>query len=432
MGWLATVPCATLIAATVSHIVALQAISVAAAAFGIWIFWTHAGRYISAVGIYSLAMAVFAGYAGWSNATRRPDHIRWIDVLAILLIYSTHVLTWLLFWRSSDQPFGEGQPRYIAPSVRKWGISVGVALMVVGAFLGGTFGSLGPLPQSAAFVGTLIAGTAVITERKQRQPNPLRVMAGAAFFAAYVAIMFNGGGRLVIAGLGITLAMATSGSFPDRRVKFALVASILPALFIFGSIRADGVYIRTVDEGLGSAVEPLAVFGDVILLERDGGVQPFHGSTFAVSLVAQVPGALWESKPAGFGTVLTEYFKPHQLQTGHSMAALSHGEWWWNFGWLGMILMIPATGVVLRWGDKLLARAYSKPSRTPRDLLHLAFAATLASGLLDYFWVGSFTYAARTVTRLLVTAGLVLVVTATHKRSSSTSDAVDAGSPLAP
>ena len=78
--------------------------------------------------------------------------------------------------------------------------------------------------------------------------------------------------------------------------------------------------------------------------------------------------------------------------------------------------MVPLTGLALRWLDGRLAHAYGAALRTRRSLVHLVMATTAAAGLLDLFWVGTFTYSARTVTSVLLLVGLLWVASPSGMR----------------
>jgi hypothetical protein len=401
--WLAVVLFSLHIAWLGDHPAALRLVSITSIVFGLWVFLNHGGPWITAAGIYSLGMAVFGGFAGASLAYSTPDAVRWLDLYASLLVLTTHLATWALFWRSSDTAFHSVRHHVdVRREVVRWGLSIGTCLLLFGAALSALGASAGPLPASTAYAGALLAAVSALARGNRRHIHGIiGVAVSGLLFAAYIGLLFTGFGRLVVAGLGTAIVMAGGRFILPRSAKQILLFAIVPALVVFGGIR-DTRY--DVVRGLGSVTQPLTVFGDVIDESRAGAISTTPGSTFIVAAVAQVPGAWWGSKPEGFGTVLTRHFQPELLRINHSMAALAHGEWWWNFGWTGMIMMVPVIGLALRWLDGRLAQAYKAPLTTRRSLLLLVMTATASAGLLDLFWVGLFTYSARTITTLMVLA----------------------------
>jgi hypothetical protein len=406
--WGALLAVAIWIATGTDRVLGLRAVSIASLVFGVWVFVTHGRRRITAVGVYSLGMAVFGGFAGLALSYSSPRPLRWVDVLAGMLVFGTQVATWAVFWRKSDGNFEsvQGRPAVGARTLR-WGVVSGMALLGLGATTTTFVGGAGPLPTSTAYVGALLAAASALARRGTAQRHRRRIVgliASGLMFGVYVSLLFTGFGRLVVAGLGLAMAVA-GGRFVFRRsAKMLVVVAALPALMIFGSIRGDDDVVS----GLGSVTEPLTVFADIIEATSYGEIDSTPGSTFAAAVVAQVPGALWSSKPDGFGRELTAQFKPDLLPANHSMAALTHGEWWWNFSWWGMVLMVPVTGVALRWLDRRLAYAYGAPLTNRRNLLALVMTSTATAGLLDLFWVGTFTYSARTITSVGIIAIMML------------------------
>ena len=71
--------------------------------------------------------------------------------------------------------------------------------------------------------------------------------------------------------------------------------------------------------------------------------------------MAQVPRAVWPSKPVGFGAALTAFLEPSETVHNLNLAALSSGEWYFDFGWPGLFLMVLVLGWLVRWLDLLFA-----------------------------------------------------------------------------
>lgn len=387
----------------------LRFVSVMMLTFGLWLFMRDGGQRITTIGVYSLGMAVFGGLAGlWRSYT--AAHIGTVDVTAAVLVFTTHVVTWVVFWNRRTVTRSLRVPTSVNREVTRWGVQVGTLLLVAGEAASRLGEVVGPLPKSLSFVGVVLASTSALANRAvgKRRRMLRGILASSGLFAAYMLLVFSGFGRLVVASLGLAIAIAGGRYVFRRSGKALVVVAILPALAIFGAVRTSTDNPTT---GLRSVFIPAETFGEVITEHQEGGVDLVWGDTFVAAAVAQVPAGLWSSKPPGFGTLLTAHFEPAQLSSGHSMAALIHGEWWWNFGPLGMVLMVPALGFGLRWLDTHLARAMRRALVTRRALLTLVTTAIAAAGTLDLFWVGLFTYSARTVTSVLVVAGILCLIT---------------------
>ena len=158
--------------------------------------------------------------------------------------------------------------------------------------------------------------------------------------------------------------------------------------------------------GLESIVSPLAQFANLISLEIDGLLSHSYGGTFFSSAVAMVPRQIWPDKPVGFGAVLGHLFRPELDGSGYSDAALFHGEWIFNFGFVGLVAMVPVVAYLVNWLDRAMISAQSVEVAERRDLLAIAVVTIMGASIVDLLWGGSFTYVERVAPRLL---GILLI-----------------------
>jgi hypothetical protein len=86
------------------------------------------------------------------------------------------------------------------------------------------------------------------------------------------------------------------------------------------------------------------------------------------------------------------------------------GEFFFNFGYVGILLMVPIVGMLLRWLDGRLSDSADASIDGPLAGLRYAVAVIAGSGLIDLMWMGAFSYTARTGVRLLVIAVLALFI----------------------
>ena len=149
-----------------------------------------------------------------------------------------------------------------------------------------------------------------------------------------------------------------------------------------------------------SNVSPLETFAR--LIDEYGQFTPGNGSTFLDAAVVFVPRSIWSNKPIGFGAELTGILEPEMSSSGHSMAALAYGEWFFNFGWMGLGLGIFVVGFLIKRLDLWVPAAFASVSSSKSGIRNVLVATIAISGLTDYFWVGTFTYAARVGLRLVI------------------------------
>jgi hypothetical protein len=390
------------------------ALATLAMLFGLWVFWCHGGRRITAVGIYNFSFALFVGFAGMYQVAVLPLGTSAGPLLtAVAWCYFLQVVTWQLFW-TREPTSNVAETCEASPAVARWTTTLGFSVLL-GAVLVSPEDS-GPelLANAAGFVGTLLVGVGLL-----RGPRRRRWMCGAivtsAALAVYVHFLFHGFGRIVLGSLGFGLLIALARHTPGRLSKAAVLLGAAPVLVVLAKARVDIVErvrpdVRTYENGLESVVSPLQSFASLLNYHHAGLLPNNWGHTFWAALVALVPRAIWPDKPIGFGAELVPFLNPALVGTGHSDAALFFGEWLYNFGLAGLVVMVPAVGLTVRGLDQLLVRAENRPLDTMGAVLQYAAALVTASGVIDLLWVGTFTYTARGGSRLLILAGLLVLL----------------------
>jgi hypothetical protein len=159
-------------------------LSLLSLALGLWIFWTHGGRRISAVGIWGFAFALFVGFAGMYALSTSRGGAGLVGALSAA--YFIQVCLWGLW---SYPPGEEAQRDWVAdPGVLKWGVLTGAAVLIVSSLLFGRVGAgADTFLEAAAFVSVVLVTAS--SSFKEVVASGL-VMAAAAFFvyAAFVAL----------------------------------------------------------------------------------------------------------------------------------------------------------------------------------------------------------------------------------------------------
>ncbi|MGW3602135.1 hypothetical protein [Micromonospora sp. NPDC005161] len=389
------------------------AMSFLATLFGAWVFWRDGGQRITAVGLYNLAFAFFVGFSGLYQTVKAWTLDPGVPLFtAVAICYFVQVVTWLLFWSG-------GVPRRLPPNAGQadgrtagWAVKCGVLLLVLAVAMATIAPDSMQVANPVGFVGVVLLAVGLLRGPVARHTFLWGVVLLIAF-AVYFTYLFNGFGRIVVGTLALALLVISAHRDQRPYTKLLILGGAAPALLFLAGLRATGSQGSpfTVDQdGFGSAISPLHAFAQLLRLDQVGLLPRGWGETFVNAAVGLVPRALWEGKPVGFGADLVTFLSPELVGTGHSAAALAHGEWLYNFGLLGLGLMVPVIGLAVRFIDWLLAWASSSPLTTPYAVGAYAGAIVTAVGLFDLLWVGSFTYVVRGGGRLLVLAAVVLVI----------------------
>jgi hypothetical protein len=383
-------------------------ISILSIALGVWLFWVHGGTRITAVGAWGFAFALFVGVAGWFTVVvvhQPPPNL----LQALVVAYFGQVAMYGLFWRWSAQP--AAAIRWpVDPLVARWGIGVG-SVLLLGSSLASLLGAREVvLVDETAFASAVLLAASLLLHRGSGL-GIFRLALTAGAFLAYALFVFSGFGRLTLGALGLAIGIVATKWFPGRTVKGAILLMSVPTLVILSQTRVAFTAQLNPDQGsitgFESATSPLITFAR--LLEMHAQTPLAWGSTFWASAVALVPHSIWPNKPPGFGAVLVPIFDPELVGTGHSEAALSHGEWLYNFGPIGLVLMVLVLGPIVRVIDRWLESTESGPVWDRPRLLSYVGAAIAAAGLVDLVWVGTFTWVARSGSRLLIIGLLALL-----------------------
>lgn len=388
-------------------------LSAAAVLFGLRVFWRHGGNTITATGIYNFSFALFVGFGGLYQVAYPSPGATVAELgLGVGWCYLLQVTTWLFFW-SDGESRDQARIPHTNPVATRWAVWFGVALLAMAvAVPRNDLGSdMLSVLDAVGFSGTVLVGVGLLLGPGGRH----WFLCGIAIlvaFGVYVIYLFDGFGRIVLASLGFALLIILARRAGGRLVKAAVLIGAAPTLFVLAKMR-----VRVVEQlrpgadenGLESIVGPVHQFARLLTYDDAGYFAYGWGHTFWSSLVALVPRRFWPEKPVGFGSQIVSVLTPDLVGTGHSDAALFFGEWLFNFGVAGLFLMVPMAGLLLRGLDRMLAWATRMPIVGRRDAVRYAGVVVAAAGVIDVVWIGTFSYMARTGSRLLVLL-LVLAV----------------------
>lgn len=396
----------------------LVALAALGLAHSIRAFWNIGGNSITASGVYMIASGVF-GYFPALYTHFGYDLYDVSNGFAILIVLSiSQVLMHHLIWHprhGQRKPVATEAPDYAATS---FGFGSGAFLLVAGVVVGRVF-ELGSTSVAGAVAFTGVLLVAVSIAQAGRRPGPMQILVVIAAFALYVETMFSGGGRLVLGGLAIALALVFSQRAHTRLVKLGTLVALPLGLLALAANRSTLIANTrgTAETGLESVISPYARLGQLIEMAQNGDVPLAFGKTILATLLIFVPRSVWPDKPVGFGAELGDLFRPDLIGTGFSEAALFTGEWVFNLGVAGMVIMVPFTAWAIGWADQWQHRSQARQVRTRHDLFVRASTVLISAGVLDLFWGGTFLFAARGGQRLVILL-VIYALFAWHSRLS--------------
>jgi len=338
-----------------------------------------------------------------------------------------------LFWVKSDRIYPRADLPRATQEVTTWLIVSGVVLSL-GAV---TAAHIRPVTylDSFMFVGVVLFCLGVIVAPRRERLSLWKIMFIGVAIALYVITFFQGGGRLNPSVLLGSIAVLACTRFPGRLAKVVVVVGTPVVTVILTAIRTTYHEAQFGPAGTGtgnpdSTVNPLETLAR--LLDPDANFAAGNGSTLWATFTIFVPRGLWPDKPIGFGAVLTRIFEPQLVAVDHSMAALAAGEWFFNWGWAGLVAMVLGVGWTVRWIDRTVGRLVAKEVDTRLLAIQLAMSAIIIAGLADFVWVGTFTYASRAGLRVSILLIIIVFLAARAPRKSLRSMTVARNSPTTP
>ncbi len=215
-------------------------------------------------------------------------------------------------------------------------------------------------PLFALCMVALLLATFLLAWRVIRAPRPRKrefvsLSALLLFDAVFYGVLFGVRKYLLFLFFGITtMWLLRRGARTLPKVRAAvLLAGILVFFSVWGAVRhkpvtamlglTEGIRYSQTGRGLHmgyvTAIEgPFS--GACKVMEVFPAYEPFRrGRTLAIALLGFIPRAVWPDKPIGIGKEVTRYYEGpfYDPRGGLSVAPTVLGEFWVNFGWLGVI-----------------------------------------------------------------------------------------------
>jgi hypothetical protein len=377
-------------------------------------FLAHGGRRISAPGIYMLGTGLFGFFSGLYLVTDPIFGDLPYLLAAVNILYFGQILVYYLSWKPTDR-IAPPISRDVDPRTVAWGRWVGFILMA-GSIGLSILGNYDPMVDAAAFTGIILFAVAAFRD-PSRKARYAYIVTGLGV-VGYSTYVFNGFGRLTLGALGVAVVATFAHRWRGSLMKVSLVAALGPGLMYLAQNRVDFSASRnpsSTETGMESVVGPLGRFAQLLGMDALGDIFYMWGSSFVTSAFVLVPRQLWPGKPIGFGAELAMLFRPDLDGYGHSELALFAGEWLFNFGLAGVLAGIPIVGWAVNWLDRKWIAINGAPMTDRRELLAAVALTIVGAGLLDLAWGGTFTFAARAGTRLVIVLA-VFVLLAWRKR----------------
>jgi hypothetical protein len=251
-------------------------------------------------------------------------------------------------------------------------------------------------------VVTFLLAWRVIGASRRRRSDWILLGAVLLFDAVFFGIYFGARKYLLFLFFGILtiwLLRRGLGQLPKARASAVLLLLIV-YFSVWGSIRSKPVsvmmgmssdYRPAADLGMhfGMVTGLVAPFGGACkVMEIFPETEPFkHGSTLLVVLFMPIPRAIWPGKPIGIGREITYYYSGpfYEYSGGWSVAPTILGEYWINFGWIGVMVGGFLLGLLFRVMTRYAVTGMKDglQLRAARVLIPATFVASLGEVRAD-------------------------------------------------
>lgn len=408
----------------------LQALSILPLAFGIRVFIGHGGGRITVLGIFNLSLAMFIGYSGIVEATAPslPVSIGYLTVVVAGSFMAQVAITYLA-WP------GAAPPDHPAPAINdhdaRWLMSLG-AIGFIGTIV--MFPNASPFPdvsptgyvvlflEGASFASVIVLSMGIYFREGARLVSIGSVIVAAAFFA-HVEVIHSGSGRLRLVALACTVALLVSARFPRRMLKWGVVAGTPLAMFWLAQRRLSlqeslATGASAGNTGLESMTGTIVTFAQLLEKQSTGEVPLAWGLNFLSAPLLLVPESVLPfERPNALGYELVRLVDP-TLGSGYSLAATVFGEWAFNFGIAGLVLVVPAMAWFLALLERRFRSSVDGMDRSALSFMPVLFWVLIAGSIADLAWNGLHILTARTLSRLPLILAVGLVIRRQHVRAA--------------
>jgi hypothetical protein len=383
--------------------------------YGLRLFIRRGGAMVAPSGLYGLASAVFLGLPPLWTYLAGVRSIDATDCLVSGISFAVLTVTALISRMGKRRkhvrtPATDAMVElYQRVPCRMLGLSV--LLFIMGSLMNAA--EL-PFARGAVYVSVLFSAVAAITAISSRKwlLTVLSCVLTLSILGVYLMVHFTGFGRLMIATLGISIVFVASVIWKSRWIKAIAFLASGPLLVIAAQIRSSSTItahslLRNPLSGLYSMLAPYLEFGEILQrVGMPGSMREFEfqwGKAFVPAVSWFVPRWIWPSKPMALGHQLTLWFRPDLVSVEHTFAGGSYlGEFYVNFGFLGLLVVPLVLGIVLRLLDAAVYQLAAGPRGSRmKYCLRLVSTSIIVGGIADYVWGGTMMLSSRAIPRLV-------------------------------
>lgn len=396
---------------------AVRTVAALICAIGVAMFVAHGRARITVTGMFGLASALVIGFGGWVLAdTRGPS--QGLHTALVASAFGLALSAPLMGERSRPAPAG--------PMVSHARTFVTVGVLTMAALVVGRGALPGTLVEGLSFMSVVLFAVGVTYSRSRwAVAAPLLVL---PHLLVYSEVFHGSTGRLRLIALLGCLAILYSARFARWWHKpFVLAAAPLGLWYLARDRVAYQVqtFGSSDSTGLESLLASPRAFG-LLIDAQAAGKEPLHwGASFFSPLTSIIPDSLHPIRmPEPFPYALVRWSNPERYGSGFSTAGSWFGEWWWNFGAVGIVLAAAVTGPALGLLDRAVAWSLGRLHESPRAALLACATLAFGGAVADLVWAGIHTWSVRGVARLPLVLLTFAVVPGGQVRPSGSSTPV--------
>ncbi|GEL07241.1 hypothetical protein [Salisediminibacterium halotolerans] len=376
---------------------------------GIFSFYKHGGDFITPTGIYMLVSVVIGGIPAILMIHDSSYDIVFGHWIATYSVFTGQVLIYHVFGseqKSIRKCTKEGRTQFLPKKLITWAYVLGLFLAVMGLIFSLINYGFESFLTPSVYVSMVIILVALWRSGGGGISVHKLVITIALFFV-YYQFFFSGFGRINVATLLLVLVLSMNHKFLNKNLKKIIVIGTFPAMLMASYVSAGGNSGET--RGMGSMISPHYRFGELIQMYNEGVLDLFWGKTIWAAIVTPVPREFWADKPWNFNREITFIFRPEYIEDGHSEASVIYAEWFFNFGYPGIVLAILSMGLFLKVIDSMYLKAAVNFNWKRIDFVKHVTLLILMVGLIDLYWGGFSTFMARGGIRLLVFYAVLMI-----------------------
>lgn len=376
---------------------------------GLVSFYKHGGMLMTPTGVFMLVSVVLGGFTSIYMNYQEDYTIQLGHFISTYIIFNSQILIYYIFGNEKKSVIVNKKKNKrvsLRSETKTYAFKLGAFIIISSYIISLLHSRLSFFRANGIYIGIIILSVALFrsTNKGYAIKNYLFV---ASLFIVYYLYLFEGFGRINIATLAIAIILTFNYRDLTKKIKKIIFVGGIPSVLLASLMR--GGTVNNLTGGIGSVVSPNYRFGQIVELYNNNVLNLRWGKTIWAAIVTPIPRVIWEAKPWNFNREITYIFAPQYVAYGHSEAAVTHAEWFLNFGYVGILLFIFLTGYLLIVLDSNYLRISKKRNDLWTKIDFVTYVAIIitTSGFLDLYWGGVSTFMARGGIRLLMLYGFV-------------------------